>query len=98
MDDLVYIVNHVFMPLKLPQHDDRSTLCEHALASLIADSSARYYAHGAQSPSIPSFTVANLLSGLVQLYEEEDDYGAEAVADGLARMNAGGMLIVQKSR
>lgn len=32
------------MRLKLPQQDDRSTLHEHALADLVAESSARYYA------------------------------------------------------
>ena len=97
MDDIVYIVNHVFMPLKLPQEDDRSTIREHALADLVAESSARYYARGAQPPSIPSSTVTKLLSGLTQLYDEEDDYTAEAVADRLADMKTGGTFIVQNS-
>ncbi|KAK7442560.1 hypothetical protein VKT23_016158 [Stygiomarasmius scandens] len=43
MSELQYIVNHVFMPPKLPEKDDYTIENEHALCKSILDSANRYY-------------------------------------------------------
>jgi len=38
MDDLIYIINHLFLPPKLPQKDDSSPANTRALLSLVTNS------------------------------------------------------------
>ena len=100
MDDLLYIVNHVFMPLEVPQSDDRSPRNEQALAEAVATSTISYCArilseHGEMLSSSLLPRVVDLLTGLAGLYNGEDDYGAKAVRGRLDGMNTGGMDIIQ---
>ena len=41
-DQLYYVVNHVFLPPKLPQEDDLDATMEHALCLLVYDAAKLY--------------------------------------------------------
>ncbi|KIY69275.1 hypothetical protein CYLTODRAFT_394060 [Cylindrobasidium torrendii FP15055 ss-10] len=94
MDDLLYIANHLFLPLRLPQSDDRSTCSEYALVSTVATTCVAYIGSlaGAEENSNATVwsVVKDLLQGMEVIYRDVDgDYCAEDVVHRLAQMQTG---------
>lgn len=93
MDDLFYITNHLFLPLRLPQSDDRSPSSEHALVATVATSCMAYVGLFETKENLPAAwsVVEDLLQGMEVIYRDvEGDYCAEDVASRLAGMQTGG--------
>lgn len=96
MDELRYIIDHLFFPLELPQKDDRLPGREHALVDIVSTSSLAYRGRclAEDCPSSDAWpALVDLLAGMAHLYSADPDYSAEDVALRLANMDTGGTCL-----
>ncbi len=93
MDNAEYIVNHVFMPLQLPQMDEQSDgdySKDHALATLIAECATHYSTAACQAtegntPSADWPAIVKMLLGIAKDHGSSD-YTAACIIDRFAEM------------
>ncbi len=99
MDHAEYIVNHVFMPLRLPQADEQAVgdyTKDHHLAKCIAEcaagySTAAFQATEGHAPSSHWPAIVRMMQGVAMIHGCKD-YTAESIIDGFARLQPGGKL------
>lgn len=89
MDNPQYIVNHVFMPLQLPQEDEQPNgdySKDHTLAKTIAEC-ALSFAHESASSQWP--VVLDMLNGVADVHGPKD-YTTETIVARFESMKPGG--------
>ncbi|KAF9011492.1 hypothetical protein BDZ89DRAFT_1077751 [Hymenopellis radicata] len=105
MDHAQYIVNHVFMPLKLPQADEQTVgnyTKDHSLAECIAEcaagySTAAFQATGGHTPSSYWPAILRMLQGVARIHGSRNYTTENTTALLIREQNAGVIFRVLES-
>ena len=96
-NQLDYLINHIFIPPRLPQACDLNTMHEHALCAFMKDCTDRFLAMFPSSDQKATWKPGfYFLRHLCELYRH-DALSANIVKDMLEKLVAGGTSIDCKS-
>ena len=87
LNDILYILNHVFLPPKLPQEDDTKTDCDIALCRLVYDASVDFADFLSKPQQQQWSTVIQMLATLLKTTQVFD---ADVLAKNILRLEDGG--------
>ncbi|EGO28636.1 hypothetical protein SERLADRAFT_413465 [Serpula lacrymans var. lacrymans S7.9] len=89
---LQYIIHHVFLPPQLPQGDDTSVACDHALSSLVLSSAERFQRATALQLGIQWNPICKMLSQLCESMKLQV-LPADLVEKQMKEMKSGDILV-----
>lgn len=97
---LEYIVNHVFLPPKLPpgSEDPKSTYeCDRTLCELVVEAAMEYSSGGQASDSMPLCNVPARWAPIIRMIRDLAQFqpypSTEALNQSLSRLNHGGKRV-----
>lgn len=89
---LEYIINHVFLPPKLPQEDDRDSAKSAALAEELVEALRAFRTYSTQQ-DLPTWTsLARMVENMSRIRDESGDMNPDKLEQTLLQMVDGGMF------
>ena len=90
-EDLNYIINHIFLPLKLPQEDDSDAKKDAAIIKELLVALRLFQAHMPEGQRSQWSPCINMISTMLKLRDHLGELMPKRVESALKRMMNGGM-------
>lgn len=92
-EDLKYIINHVFLPSKLPQKDDSNVGKDYSLVEEVLAALESFRAHISEQESLEWIPCTKMVRNMLQIRDHLGGLVAKEVETTLTRMVDGGTSI-----
>jgi hypothetical protein len=95
-DSLEFIINHVFMPTRLPQEDDKSYGQESALCQFVLATAMDFFRQLSEAEQRLWRPALTMLDNLTR-FSDDSAFDKESLRHALSRMRSGGDLHYSKT-